>query len=117
MPYRQRVARQLADTFKVIAHPDRIRLIEELRNSEHDVGSLASLLSITPARISQHLSLLKAHRLVRERRAGRHHFYRLTQPDLARWLVEGIDIVSPQNPVLEPAEIRTVKRQWAGAAA
>ena len=49
MPNRQVVAKELADIFKVIAHPDRIRLIEELRDGEQDVNSLAAALDL-PAR-------------------------------------------------------------------
>ncbi|MFT6116352.1 MAG: hypothetical protein ACJARY_001957, partial [Candidatus Azotimanducaceae bacterium] len=34
MPDRQLVAKELADIFKIVAHPDRIRIIEELRTGE-----------------------------------------------------------------------------------
>jgi len=90
MPNRQIAARELANIFKVLAHPDRIRLIEELRAGEKDVNTLHEILELRPARVSQHLSLMRAHRLVEERRDGRHHFYHLTQPDLADWIIDGL---------------------------
>ena len=71
----------------------RIRLIEELRTGEKDVNSLAETLALPGARVSQHLSLLRAHRLVEERRDGRHHFYHLIQPEIAGWIVDGLDFV------------------------
>ena len=42
MPSRQLVAKELGEVFKVLAHPDRIRLIEELRSGEKDVNTLAA---------------------------------------------------------------------------
>ena len=88
MPSRQVVARELADIFKVVAHPDRIRLIEELRIGEKDVNTLMLALELPGPRVSQHLSLMRAHRIVEERRDGRHHFYHLTQPEIAGWIIE-----------------------------
>lgn len=90
MPNRQIAARELANIFKILAHPDRIRLVEELRAGEKDVNTLHEILGIRPARVSQHLALMRAHRLVEERRDGRHHFYHLTQPDIADWVVDGL---------------------------
>ena len=56
MPSRIVVAKELAEIFKVIAHPDRIRLIEELSKSECDVSTLASSLGLSGPRVSQHLN-------------------------------------------------------------
>ncbi len=93
MPTRQLVAKELAEVFKIIAHPDRVRLIEELRAGEKDVNTLVKLLDLPGPRVSQHLSLLRAHRIVEERREGRHHFYHLIQPEIADWIVEGLDFI------------------------
>ena len=41
MPNRVLIARELADLFKLLAHPDRIRLIEELGAGEKAVKSRA----------------------------------------------------------------------------
>ena len=71
MPSRIAVAKELAEIFKVVAHPDRIRLIEELSQGESDVNTLADTLQITGPRVSQHLNQLRVHRIVSERRDGR----------------------------------------------
>ena len=51
-----------------------------------DVGNLSVSLGITPSRTSQHLRLLRAHRVVDCQKSGRYRLYRLVLPDLARWL-------------------------------
>lgn len=93
MPQRALLARELADFLKVIGHPDRVRLIEELRNGGLDVTALSDRLAIPATRVSQHLALLKAHRIVAERREGRHHEYRLIDKALAAWLLDGARFV------------------------
>ncbi|MEM6415728.1 MAG: metalloregulator ArsR/SmtB family transcription factor [Pseudomonadota bacterium] len=113
MPSRQVVAKELADILKVIAHPDRIRLIEELRAGELDVNTLASRLNLPGPRVSQHLSLLRAHRLVEERRDGRRHVYHLNQPELAAWLVSGVDFVEGRFDKSTHSRITDARRLWA----
>jgi DNA-binding transcriptional ArsR family regulator len=93
MPSRVVVAKELADIFKVLSHPDRIRLVEELRTQERDVNTLHGILDLPATRVSQHLSLLRAHRIAEERREGRHVFYHLTQPDLAAWITDGLRFI------------------------
>ncbi len=111
MPSRQVVARELADIFKLIAHPDRIRIIEEIRASEKDVNTLAETLELPGPRVSQHLSLLRAHRVVEERRDGRRHFYHLTQPEIAQWIVEGLAFVEGRMS-LSSSTIKSARRLW-----
>ena len=88
--------RELARLFAVLAHPDRIRICEELRDAERDVNSLQAVLGVTHARVSQQLALLRTARVVGERRQGRHVFYRLIQPELARWIARGLDFVEAE---------------------
>ncbi len=112
MPHRVHVARELAEVFKLIAHPDRIRLIEELRNGECDVNSLALRLDLPPTRLSQHLSLLRAARIVEERRNGRQHLYRLAQPQIARWITDGLAFVEARAPASMAGDLREVRALW-----
>ena len=112
MPSRQVIAKELAGVFKVIAHPDRIRLIEELRDSEQDVNTLAATLDLAGARVSQHLALLRAHRIVEERREGRHHFYRLVQPEFARWIVDGLDFLAARDQTVSASRIDKARELW-----
>lgn len=112
MPSRLIVSRELADLLKLLAHPDRLRLIEELRLGEQDVSSIAAALALPASRISQHLALLRAQRLVEERREGRTHFYRLVQPRLAGWIVEALQFVDVRNRLDEAAHIDNARARW-----
>lgn len=112
MPTRQVVAKELAEIFKLIAHPDRVRLIEELRAGEKDVNSLADALELPAPRVSQHLSLMRAHRIVEERRDGRRHFYHLIQPEIADWIVDGLDFVEGRISGVPKSSIKAVRRLW-----
>ena len=111
MPDRK-VARELSDIFKVVAHPDRIRIIEVLRGDEKDVNTLVDLLGLSGSRVSQHLSLMRAHRIVDERPDGRHRYYHLTQPELADWIVEGLAFVEGRLNAVSKATISEARKLW-----
>lgn len=93
MPDRTFATKELAKFLGVLAHPERIRIVEELRNGELDVNSLQKLIGVAHSRVSQNLGILRSHRIVSERRAGRHVFYRLVQPRLAIWLRDGLSFL------------------------
>jgi len=93
MPARLLVTKELSKLLGVLSHPHRIRIVEELRHEEQDVNFLESVLGISHARVSQHLALMRSHRLVTERRQGRRVFYRLFQPELAVWLLDGLKFI------------------------
>ena len=112
MPSRLIVSRELADLLKLLAHPDRLRMIEELRLGEKDVTSIAEALSLPATRVSQHLSQLRAGRLVEERRDGRSHFYRLSHPHLAAWIVDALQFVDIRNRLDETDHIDSVRALW-----
>ena len=114
MPTRAFVSKELAKLLGVLSHPHRIRIIEELREGEKDVNSLQAALGVSHSGVSQHLSLLRSHRLVEERRAGRHVFYHLIQPGLASWLTDGLSFLQTSlhqvNELREAIEI--TKTLW-----
>lgn len=109
MPQRIYVSQELAKLLGVLSHPDRIRLVGELRQEERDVNTLRERLGLTQARVSQQLALLRAHRLVRVRRHGRHVFYRLSQPPLIDWLIDGLRFVEGEQTIT--AELRSALTQ------
>jgi ArsR family transcriptional regulator, lead/cadmium/zinc/bismuth-responsive transcriptional repressor len=104
MPHRALVAKELAGLLRVLAHPIRVRIIEELRIGERDVQSLQGVLGISHSAVSQHLMQLRAHRLVTERREGRRVVYRLIQEDLARWLAEAMHFLEEER--IEAEDLR-----------
>jgi len=115
MAARNIVAKELAELFKIISHPDRLRLVEELRSGGHDVTTLASSLELPQARVSQHLSLMRAHRLVDESRDGRRHLYKLRQPEFADWIIEGLDFILEPMRGVTAKDIRNARDLWSGS--
>ena len=116
MPFRSLAARQLGELLGVLAHPHRLRIIEELRAGERDVNALQAALGISHSGVSQHLGLLRAHRLVAERRAGRHVYYHLRQPALAAWLLHGLEFVAGQacDSAAVQAAVAHARALWSG---
>lgn len=94
---RKVVSEELSRFFGVLAHPLRVLIIEELRNGELDVTALKDALNVPQASVSQHLGILRANRIVLERREGRHVFYHLRQPELANLVVQSIPFISPDD--------------------
>jgi len=114
MPHRMLATKELASLLGALAHPHRIRIVEELRDEEKDVNSLQESLGISHSGVSQHLSVLRARRLVVERREGRHVYYRLLQPELARWLLEGLGLLEENQKVADSIReaIRNAQEIW-----
>jgi ArsR family transcriptional regulator, zinc-responsive transcriptional repressor len=114
MPSRKIVATELANLLRQISHPDRIRLIQELQVAGHTVNEMAYTLDITPTRLSQHLAVLRALGLVEIESSGQTRRYRLTQPELAPWLIEGIDFIAHRLSRTDQADIEKAKLLWSG---
>jgi len=113
VPHQLLVTRELAALLTVLGHPQRIRIIEELRAGECDVKSLQDRLGIRHSGVSQHLMMLRAHRIVSERRQGRHVFYRLRQPGMASWLLDATEFLEQESETLELREaIRKTRLAW-----
>ncbi len=67
----------VAEIFKLLGDPTRVRLVDALSHGERCVCDLASLVGMSESAISHQLRLLRGARLVRVRRAGRLAFYSL----------------------------------------
>jgi DNA-binding transcriptional ArsR family regulator len=80
---------QFSQMLRVLAHPVSLRVVELLLDGERDVSAIGQALGLEGPAVSQHLSLLRAHRLVDQRRVGQRAFYRLSSDGLGRWLMAG----------------------------
>ena len=67
----------IADVFKLLGDPTRVRLVDALTHGERCVCDLAALVGLSESAVSHQLRLLRAAHLVRVRRAGRLAFYSL----------------------------------------
>ena len=71
------LSQQLADMFKALADPTRVRMIALLADDEVCVHELADKLDMGQSAVSHQLRTLRQLRIVRQRRDGRHVYYRL----------------------------------------
>jgi len=77
------VLERVADRFKLLGDPTRLRLVNELHASgELSVGELVERLEISYASASKQLALLRAHGTIARRREGTKVYYRITDPSL-----------------------------------
>jgi ArsR family transcriptional regulator, lead/cadmium/zinc/bismuth-responsive transcriptional repressor len=67
----------LADVFGLLADPGRLRVLVALLEGEMCVCDIAAAAGASESACSHHLRLLRAHRVVQVRRAGRMAYYRL----------------------------------------
>ncbi|MFY9428418.1 MAG: metalloregulator ArsR/SmtB family transcription factor, partial [bacterium] len=68
---------RLAETFKVLGDPTRIKILSALATEELCVCDLAAALEMSVSAISHQLRVLKGARLVKYRREGKNIFYSL----------------------------------------
>lgn len=67
----------VAEVFKLLGDPTRVRLLDALSHGERCVCDLATLVGLSESAVSHQLRLLRTARLVRVRRTGRLAFYSL----------------------------------------
>ncbi|MFA5138077.1 MAG: metalloregulator ArsR/SmtB family transcription factor [Elusimicrobiota bacterium] len=71
-----------ADFLKSIAHPVRLAVIEQLKNSELSVGQLVSALNVEQSNLSKHLSILRQAGIVTSRQEKVTVFYSIRDKDI-----------------------------------
>src|SRR5829696_695832 len=83
-PLAESMAAQLAETFKALADPTRVRMLHALSHAELCVGDLAAVLEMTESAVSHQLRLLRGLRVVRARREGKQVYYALDDEHVTR---------------------------------
>lgn len=69
-----------AVTYKILANPKRLEILNLLREQEMPVEALVKELGISKANVSQHLALLRYADLVTVRRNGLNAYYNIIDP-------------------------------------
>ena len=67
----------IADRFRVLAEPTRIKLLDRLREGEATVFELTELVGTTQQNVSKHLNLLQHAGIVARRKQGNFAYYRI----------------------------------------
>ena len=88
---------RMAEIFKVLSDPTRLRICSLLAEAELCVSDLAALLDISESAASHQLRLLRSLRLVRHRRDGKMVFYALDDEHVIGLIRQGLDHVEEKE--------------------
>ena len=88
----------LAETFRALGDPTRVRILDALSHEELCVCDLAAVLSLSQSAVSHQLRLLRSLRLVKARREGRMVFYALDDRHVVDLLQQGLRHVEEAAP-------------------
>ena len=91
-----RAVEALAETFRVLGDPTRVRILDAIAGGELCVCDIASLIGISESAISHQLRLLRGMRLVRARRAGRLVFYTVDDQHILELLKQALTHVKEE---------------------
>jgi DNA-binding transcriptional ArsR family regulator len=80
----------LAETFRAMSDPTRVRIIAALARQELSVGDLADMVGLTPSAVSHQLRLLRGQRLVKYHKEGKLAFYSLDDEHIEHLFAEGL---------------------------
>lgn len=82
-------AADVARLFKALSDPTRVRIISVLIDHELCVHSIVEVLGMTQSAVSHQLQTLRAQRIVRARRAGKHIYYTLADAHIGTLFKQG----------------------------
>lgn len=80
----------LAETFRTLGDPTRVRILDALSHGELCVCDLAALVGMSESAVSHQLRLLRNLRLVKPRREGRMVFYALDDRHIISLFRQGL---------------------------
>jgi ArsR family transcriptional regulator, lead/cadmium/zinc/bismuth-responsive transcriptional repressor len=92
----------LAETFRVLGDPTRVRILDALAAAELCVCDLATLLGLSESAVSHQLRLLRTMRIVRARREGRMVFYALDDQHVTGLFEQGLQHVEEARGARRP---------------
>jgi DNA-binding transcriptional ArsR family regulator len=90
----------LADLFRLLGDPTRLRIVLACAVQPVAVGAIAESLGLSASLVSHHLRLLRAARIVRAERGGKHVFYLAADAHISDMLSEMLEHVA--EPYGEP---------------
>jgi ArsR family transcriptional regulator len=86
-------ATRVAQLYKALSDPSRVRIISALSHTELCVHDLAAALGMSQSAVSHQLRSLREMHLVRFRKEGRHVYYQLDDEHIAELFKGGLDHV------------------------
>ena len=74
------VLERCAATFRLLAHPDRLRIVEALEQGDRTVRDIAAAVGLPQPATSQHLNQMKNRGILASHRHGKNVIYSLADP-------------------------------------
>jgi DNA-binding transcriptional ArsR family regulator len=87
----------LAETFRILGDPTRVRIVDALAERELCVHEIADQVGISESAVSHQLRLMRAQRIVRGRREGRCVYYALDDQHVLSLFQQGLRHVSEES--------------------
>lgn len=97
----------LAEIFRALGDPTRVRILDALSHGELCVCDLAAVIRMSESAVSHQLRLLRGLRIVRPRRAGRMVFYSLDDRHILSLVRQGLR--HAQESASKPARLRPAR--------
>ena len=84
-------ARQIAETFKILGDPTRVKILHALSRRELCVCDISAIVAMGQSAVSHQLRLLRGARLVKYRKEGKMVWYSLDDIHISLLLAQGIE--------------------------
>ncbi len=88
------MAQALADTFRILGDPTRVRIVDALAEGQLCVHEISDRIGISESAVSHQLRLMRSMRIVRGRREGRCVYYTLDDQHVLDLFQQGLRHVS-----------------------
>ena len=89
---------ETANKIKLLAHPERLRILDAIRRESECVCHLIALLNKPQPYVSQQLSLLRKAGIIEDEKDGLNVYYRLADREIAIWLDDILGEVVDEQP-------------------
>ena len=93
----EETAHALAELFKTLSDPTRIKILYVLKDSEHCVHDIARALEMSSSAVSHQLRILRDKRLVKRRRLGKSVYYSLDDDHVLCLFIQGLQHVMEEK--------------------
>jgi DNA-binding transcriptional ArsR family regulator len=87
----------LADTFRILGDPTRVRIVDALASGQLCVHEISEHIGLSESAVSHQLRLMRSMRIVRARRQGRCVYYTLDDQHVLDLFQQGLRHVSEER--------------------
>ena len=90
----------ISSRLKLLAHPERLQILDVLRRDAECVCHLEALLDKTQTYVSQQLRFLRQSGMIVDEKEGQNVYYRLVDSEVIAWLEQLLGPVTGEHPAM-----------------